>query len=98
MTIFNIAPTGNQVCVQLTWGAMAGNISTSDSIRCARYLGLLLRHLPLRWRRHPRLRHLRPKRRRPPSDPGFLLGDFYLSYHHKETILFTIDPYDGNLN
>ena len=30
--------------------------------------------------------------------PGLLLKAFYLSYHNKETILFTIDPYYGNLN
>ena len=27
-----------------------------------------------------------------------LVRGFHLSYHHKETILFTIDPYYGNLN
>ena len=27
--------------------------------------------------------------------PGFSLGDFYLSYHDNEPILFTKDPHDG---
>ena len=29
---------------------------------------------------------------------GFSLREFDLSYHNKETLLFTIDPYFGNLN
>ena len=29
---------------------------------------------------------------------GFLLRGFNLSYDEKETIVFTIDPYYGNLN
>ena len=29
---------------------------------------------------------------------GFLLKDLIISYHNKETILFTIDPYYGSLN
>ena len=33
---------------------------------------------------------------RQPCSPGFLLRD--LSYYNEETILFTIDPYYGNLN
>ena len=29
--------------------------------------------------------------------PGFLLQELNLSYQNKETMLFTIDPQDGNL-
>ena len=27
-----------------------------------------------------------------------LVKELHLNYHNKETILFTIDPYDGNSN
>ena len=30
--------------------------------------------------------------------PCVLVTEFNLSYHNRETILFTIDPYCGNLN
>ena len=32
------------------------------------------------------------------SKPGFLVKGFNLSHHNKETRLFAIDPYYGNLN